>query len=131
MVIYHDLAELAEKLEIQIIIKKIEETRGGLCRLKNKLILFINDDLSVKENNQYQLSFAMDYPYMGGIIKRKNYSLLDLSVYKTTVSLFDTNFVILGKSNISSDEFLKVYDEYGKVLKQSKIFCINCLREDK
>lgn len=85
----------------------------------------ILDDLSVKENNQYQLSFSMDYPYMGGIIKRKNYSLLDLSVYKTTVSLFDTNFVILGKSNISSDEFLKVYDEYGKVYVENQDFVVN------
>ncbi len=51
MVINHDLTELAEKLDIQIVVKKIEESNGGLCRLKNKMFLFINDDMTVKDKN--------------------------------------------------------------------------------
>ncbi len=73
----------------------------------------ILNDLAVKDGNEYLISFSKIFPYMGTTITKKNYSVLDLSVYKTTVTLFDTNFVILGKENISNDEYLKVTDEYG------------------
>ncbi len=90
-----------------------------------KLNFDILDDQAVKENNEYSITFSKEFPYMGTTITKKNYSVLDLGVYKTTVTLYDTNFVILGKENIASDSFLKVTDEYGTVYTENVDFIVN------
>lgn len=90
-----------------------------------KLNFDILDDQAVKENNEYLISFSKLYPYMNTTITKKNYSVMDLSVYKTTVTLYDTNFVILGKENISADSYLKVSDEYGTIYTENVDFIVN------
>jgi len=62
---------------------------------------------------------------MGNTIIRKNYSLMDLTVHKVSVTLFDSNFVILGKENIAKDGYLKVSDEYGNVYVENVDFILN------
>ncbi len=88
----------------------------------------ILNDLAVNDGGQYIISFSKDYPYMGTTLSKINYSVLDTKVYTQKVTLYDTNYVTLGKENICSDEYLKVTDDYGNNYVKNVDYLINYTR---
>jgi hypothetical protein len=68
----------------------------------------ILDDLAMKDGWEYSLIFADSITSGATKQAQLNYSVLRLTPVRVEVSLFDTNFVKLGASNISKDSVLVI-----------------------
>ncbi|MEW6511440.1 MAG: hypothetical protein AB1428_10815 [Bacteroidota bacterium] len=92
-------------------------------------VLFeILNDLTVQEGGEYELIFGDSVNLGQYKIPAKNYSVLDRRVHTVTVTLFDTNFASLGRSNVADDAELKVTDNSGVQFVRGQDYQINFLQ---
>lgn len=84
------------------IVDHISGTGTGPVTLK------IIDDLAIKDNSQYSVQFS-DSIVTGSVKKAQlNYSVLRLTPQTAQVTLYDTNFVKIGSTNLTRDSVLVV-----------------------
>jgi hypothetical protein len=57
-----ELEGLAEKMGIQVIHEKLSQSRGGLCRLHDEYLLFVEKNLSADEQVQLLVSALSRFP---------------------------------------------------------------------
>ena len=57
-----ELEGLAEKMGIQVIHEKLSQSRGGLCRLHDEYLLFVEKNLSEDEQVQLLVSALSRFP---------------------------------------------------------------------
>jgi hypothetical protein len=57
-----ELEGLAEKMGIQVIHEKLSQSRGGLCRLHDEYLLFVEKNLSAEEQVQLLVSALCRFP---------------------------------------------------------------------
>lgn len=75
----NDLYELAERLGVEIVLNKMEDSDGGICKIKDKTFLYINQnlkatdriDLIVREFRTLELSQIYLKPSLRKLIDEK------------------------------------------------------------
>jgi hypothetical protein len=72
------------------------------------IIFKVLNDLNVKNNGEYELSFADSMKINGIMTAKKNYSLLNKSAISDTLKVYGTNYTQSKKMDISKDEFFEV-----------------------
>ena len=75
----------------------------------------ILNDLAVRDDGRYRMTFADSFTVAGRRFVGKNYTVLDLIPITETVTFFDTNFATLRVRNIVEDSALVVRDPGGTV----------------
>jgi len=49
LILRDEILDLAERLNIKIVFNDLNESQGGLCRIKNQYYIYLNSSMSIKQ----------------------------------------------------------------------------------